>query len=479
MSSIADQCALLQQIVTVEANQLARETGCIKRQRKFTGTALFVGLVFSWLTTPDSTLATIVQNLGWVALQVSIPGLFYRFTEELALFLERMLHRLVTAPWQEGIAVEGALLRRFNGVFVEDSSTVPLPDAFQKRWRGCGGSRGTSGSALKVFVRWNLTTGEMQGPLLSHGRTTDTRSPLSLEQLPAGCLYVADLGFYSLKRLLALHGRSKRERRFFLTRHQPGVGLWTRSGHRLSLRALVPKQVGQRVEISARLGRQGGIWVRVLMERVPKAVGDERRERIKEAAADHGREAGEEVLRLADWTIVLTNASRDRLRFEEVLVLMRARWQIERLFRLWKEYGQIDEWRSKQPWRILCEIYAKLSAMVIQQWLTTQGCWDDPHRSLIKAAQVVRREANRLAVAIRRGNLAEEVLDVLGNMHSGCQHNRRRARPSTAQLLEDPSLLRWPDRPAEQITPVKKRTYLGKRWPAGKGWNATRIREYS
>ncbi len=461
MKSIADQCALLQQIVTVEANQLARETGCIKRQRKFTGTALFVGLVFSWLNTPDRTLATIVQNLGWVALQVSIPGLFYRFTEEVALFLERMLHRLVTAPWQEGMVVEGVLLRRFNGVFVEDSRTVPLPDAFQKRWRGCGGSRGTSGSALNVFVRWNLTTGEMQGPLLSHGRTNDARSPLSLEQLPAGCLYVADLGFYSLKRLLALHGRSKRERRFFLTRHQPGTGLWTRSGHRLCLRALVPTQVGQRVEVSARLGRHRGVWVRVLMERAPKEVGDERRERMKESARDHGREAGEEVLRLADWTIVLTNASRDRL------------------FRLWKEYGQIDEWRSKQPWRLLCEIYAKLSAMVIQQWLTTQGCWDDPHRSLVKAAQVVRREANRLAVAIRRGNLAEEVQDVLGNMQSGCQHNRRRARPSTAQLLEDPSLFHWPDRPAEQPPPVKKRTYLGKRWPAGKGWNATRVREYA
>jgi len=479
MKSIADQCALLQQIVTVEANQLARETGCIKRQRKFTGTTLFVGLVMSWLNTPDSTLATIVQNLGWVALQVSIPGLFYRFTEELALFLERMLQRLVAAPWQEGIAVETKLLERFNGVFVEDSSTVHLPTALGGRWRGCGGSQGTSGSALKVFVRWNLTTGEMQGPLLSHGRTNDTRSPLSLEQLPAGCLYVADLGFYSLKRLLALHGGSKQERRFFLTRHQPGTVLWTRRGHRLRLQEVLPKQVGQRVEIVAQLGQRAGMRVRVLIERVPKEVGDQRREQIKEAAADHGREAGEEVLRLADWTIVLTNASRARLSFEEALVLLRARWQIERLFRLWKEYGQIDEWRSTQPWRILCEIYAKLSAMVIQQWLTTQGCWHDPHRSLVKAAQVVRREANRLAVAIRRGNLAEEVQDVLGNMQSGCQHNRRRARPSTAQLLEDPSLFHWPDRPVEQAPPVKKRSYLGKRWPAGKGWNATRVRDYA
>jgi len=36
---------------------------------------------------------------------------------------------------------------------------------------------------------------------------------------------------------------------------------------------------------------------------------------------------------------------------------------------LWKEHGQIDEWRSKKPWRILCEFYGKLAAMLIQQWL--------------------------------------------------------------------------------------------------------------
>ncbi len=57
----------------------------------------------------------------------------------------------------------------------------------------------------------------------------------------------------------------------------------------------------------------------------------------------------------------------------EVLVLLRLRWQNKRLFRLWKEDGHIDDWRSKKPWRILCEVYGKLSAMLIQQWLIHEG----------------------------------------------------------------------------------------------------------
>jgi hypothetical protein len=144
-----------------------------------------------------------------------------------------------------------------------------------------------------------------------------------------------------------------------------------------------------------------------------------------------GRTPDEEVLFLADWTIVLTNVPRRRLTTEQVLVILRLRWQIERLFRLWKEHGYIDQWRSKKLWRILCEVYAKLAAMVLQNWLIQLGCWQDPHRSLFKAAQVVRREANRLMVALYKGGLEEEVRDILRCMRSGCRLNTRKQAPNT------------------------------------------------
>ena len=115
------------------------------------------------------------------------------------------------------------------------------------------------------------------------------------------------------------------------------------------------------------------------------------------------------------------------------------------MFRLWKEHGSIDQWRSKKPWRILSELYAKLAAMVIQQWLIQLGCWHDPHRSLFKAAQVVRREANRLMVALYKGGLEEEVRDILRCMRSGCRLNTRKQAPNTSQFLLGTPLV-WPQR---------------------------------
>ncbi|MBA2714107.1 MAG: transposase [Rubrobacteraceae bacterium] len=42
--------------------------------------------------------------------------------------------------------------------------------------------------------------------------------------------------------------------------------------------------------------------------------------------------------------------------------MMRARWQIERLFDLWKQHGHLDKTRSEKPLRVLCEV-------------STRSCW--------------------------------------------------------------------------------------------------------
>jgi hypothetical protein len=218
-------------------------------------------------------------------------------------------------------------------------------------------------------------------------------------------------------------------------RLQYGTGLYTRSGHQIELRGLLPQEEGEAREIGVLLGKQTKLPVRLIMVRVSQEVATQRRERIRETAQAHGREPCEEVLYLAGWTLVVTNVARARLSLPQALVLLRLRWQIERLFRLWKEQGQIDEWRSKKPWRILCEVYGKLAAMLIQQWLIGQGCWQDPWHSLVKAAAVVRREANRIMVALYEGGLQHTLRSIVRCMRSGCRIERRLSRPSTAQLL--------------------------------------------
>jgi len=58
MTSVSHVESSLKHILEERANILARETGCIKRQRKFSGADLLQTLVFGWLSHPDASLET-------------------------------------------------------------------------------------------------------------------------------------------------------------------------------------------------------------------------------------------------------------------------------------------------------------------------------------------------------------------------------------------------------------------------------------
>ncbi|MGH2616231.1 MAG: IS4 family transposase, partial [Thermomicrobiales bacterium] len=122
-------------------------------------------------------------------------------------------------------------------------------------------------------------------------------------------------------------------------------------------------------------------------------------------------------------------------------VLGRARWQIALPCKLWPSGGRLDEGRSRDPWRVLCEVYAKLIALLIQHWLLLLGCWEHPARSLVRAAQTVREHAVCLLRALGQpARLVEELAALARCLRIGCRIATRKTHPSAFQLWLDPSL---------------------------------------
>lgn len=442
MSSITQIVEAYQQLLNEEVYKIAKETGAVKRQREHgLDAATFVqSTIFGFWQEPDLRSSGLVQVAQRREVSVTESAISQRYTKESAEMFQSVLQKLAEMTI-ELEKVDTPLLKQFTAVIVEDSSTVSLPPGLSEVWKGCGGQHCIEHAAVKLFVWWNVLTGVVKGPFLCDGRTSDYESPLQKKELPAGSLYLADLGFFSKKALGTIINGLKEElgregRRYVVTRLKSSTALYTRSGHRFHLRGVLPAQVGQVRELGVLLYKER-LPMRMIMVRVPEEVALERQERIRRAAKRHEHEVSEEALYLANWTIVLTNLPRTRADYAQVLVLLRLRWQIERLFRLWKADGKIDEWRTKKPYRILCEFYAKLCAMIMQSALLAEGCWSDPYRSIVKAAQAIRREVNRIMVAFYEGGLEKTILSVLRCMHSGCRIDHRAAHPSTAQLLAD------------------------------------------
>jgi hypothetical protein len=440
MTSVAYVEEQLQEVLENRANVLARETGCIVRQRKLDGARIVQTLLFGFQQHPHASLEQLASTAQVRAVSVSDTAIDKRFSEACARFLHAVLEEMSSVVVQAAQAVPLKLLKRFSAVVCEDSSTIVLPDELADLWQGCGGNQAHTAAAVKVQTRWDLTRGRLWGPKLSAGRQADRSSPLGTEQLAANSLYIADLGYFSVARFV----ERRKAGSYTLSRLQGHTALFTPQGEALCLEFVLPKQVGQLKELSVLVGSRQRHPMRLLLLRVPKAVGDKRRKDLLEDARRRGQTVSEETLYLADWTILVTDVPAKLLRFEEALVLLRERWQMELLYKLWKQQAQVDEWHTADRWRKLCELYAKLLAVTLQHWLIVLFAWHDPQRSLVKLAQVVRDTGWTLMEALAgRRSMRSAMRLIQQRMQSGCQMNTRRKHPNSAQLLEAQTV-EWP-----------------------------------
>lgn len=432
MTSVPHLADTMQTLLTITADTLARATGFTRRRSPLTGARFAQALVFGWLANPEASLEELSQSAATGGTPVTPQALDQRFTPTAAAYLQQVLGTAVqTLVASDPVAVP--LLQRCAGVYLLDSSTVVLPDALAEVWPGCGGATMThTQAALKLQVRLDLTTGTLGGPFLQAGRANDGSAPIQTLPLPRGALRLADLGYFNLDLLQHLSGQGV----YWLARLEARSVLFDPQGRRWSITPLLTAHHTPTVDLPIQVGVADRLPARLLAVRVPQAVADERRRKLRTEARRKGTMPSAARLAMADWTVFITNASSELLSLDAALVLGRARWHIELLFKLWKSHGRIDESRSANPWRVLCEVYAKLLAMVVQHWLFLVSCWRYPARSLRKAAQPVQKHALHLASSFDGpARLQTAIATIQRCLASGCRINKRKARPHTYQLL--------------------------------------------
>jgi hypothetical protein len=424
----------MQTLLTTTTETVAATLHYAKRpdRAKFTPSTLVQTLVYGWLAQPGATVEQLAQMAARLGVEVSAQAIDQRFTTITA----TLLHHVLTASIQQLVAADPVtipILQRFTGIRVHDSTTIGLPDTLSSTWLGCGNDTGRGTAGLKCGVQLDLLTGTLCELNLVDGRASDHRLPLQHAPLPAGSLRLADLGFYDLDVFAALDAAGA----YWLSRLQTNSRI-TLPGHREQSLLAVLEGLGPVTawESPVLVGKGGRLAVRLLVQRVPQEVADERRRRIRVAAKEKGRTPAKAALALADWNALITNVPEELLSLEEAMVVMRLRWQIELLFKLWKSHGFVDEWRTEKPARILCEVYAKLVALIFQHWMLLASGWANPERSLVKAAQVVRSYAGELASTHRHPDQFVRVMTAMGRViQRMARMNKRKKLPSTAQRL--------------------------------------------
>jgi hypothetical protein len=439
MEIVTQVTELLQGLLGEPMGVLARETGCVERERKFSGSTLLSTLVLTVLQNPRPKPRDYQTTAAQLGVDVTENAISQRFTPGLVKFLgealQRVLGHVLTAD-----APSTKLLDLFPQVVIGDSTTVSLPDEYAEQFPGCGGAYGSGKAALKIQVSWDLRHGRLH-VLLEPGRASDAKSPITEIPLPPGSLSIFDLGYFSVERF----ARVERARGYWLSRLQHGTTVCDVAGKPLALQKFLAKHAKHGVvDVRVQIG-ENRLPCRLVAVRVTPEIASRRRQKIREKARDHGREPSQEYLELQQWTIFVSNCPERLLKWKEVVVLYRARWQIERLFKLWKSYNHLaDRDEGAAAHRQVAMVYVRLIAVIIQHGILLMTVWLDSRRSLWRAAASLRTWMGQLIAVI---DDAAKVQRVLGrqrqSLAKSARVNSRRKHPSCSQLLNNPELLEY------------------------------------
>ncbi len=406
MITVPRMASVLRTVFEKEAPILARQMGVIQRNRKVNGTSLLLLFVLGWLHQPKAGSSALARFAGTLGVTISKQGIEEHWTFKTADWLYEVLLRavqcLITAK-----AVTIPLLQRFRGVYIEDGSSISLPDGLERYWRGCRGgnrqSRGTQ-AGVKLTLRVDMAQGTLHGPLLQDGRSHESKSLLQQIPMVKGALWIADLGYFALVRLAQLSKAGV----YFLMPLKDGVVTWV-EGKRVDVLSVLQAQGqegDQEYELILGAGKQ--VPCRLFARRATEAQVKRRHAQQDAYAHKHATQVTQRQREWACWILLISNVPASLLTLSEAFVLLRVRWQIELVWKLWKMQGQVDEWQTKNEGRILCEVYAKLLAVLLQHWLMLLTCWDDPHRSSIGISEMVRDQVVVLAHGFcRRLSLAQ------------------------------------------------------------------------
>lgn len=439
MEMVARTAVVLQGLLTTVAEEVGQACGLIQRQREFTASSLVATFVLGFLRHPKprwDQLALVARERG---ANVTPQAVEQRVTPALRDTLEGVWRKAIEQVVSSEARAQ-PLLQRFTHVLIGDSTTIPLSDSLANEFPGCGGSHGGGRAAAKWQVIWDCVSGSLWRMSWESGRQSDSTSVILDETPPAGSLSIFDLGYFSLERFRAwqnagAHWISRGISDLLVT-----VDGQTHDLHEW-LDAQPPGVIDQWVEVGATRLR-----CRVIALRAPEEVVVRRRQKAHDKAAKKGRQPTARHLATCTWTVFLTSCPDEWLTWEEVVVLYRVRWQIELLFKLWKSHNLLAEHRSDDPVRQLVELYARMTAIVIQHWLVLTTVWNDPRLSLTKATRLIRDELPQLIPIVTQfPDLIELLTRWRTQLPRLARLDQRIRKPNNPQLLANPTLLNFND----------------------------------
>jgi hypothetical protein len=440
MDTIAQIGLALKNVFGECAEKANQEHRVIQRKRKFSVCSFAKTFVLAMVQHPDASYEDIATMAAICDTDVTKQAVEKRFTRTASEFFQSLFRHSVKQVVRSDQEL-APLLERFTDTVTMDSSTIMLPDSQADQFQGRGGSHGFGKSALKLQTELSLRTGQLNAVDIEQGRESDMACQRQTIERPAGTLRLTDLGYFSIAVFASIAAAGS----YFLSRIQWPTIVWQEGVRMGNVIDFLNRQKLNLVDQWIEIGTADRLTCRLIAWRVPESIAGSRRRKLYQTAKKRGRTVSSEALKSCDWMFLVTNLPLDKLAVNEAIVLYRARWQIELLFKRWKSVGLIGNLHGKNDTEQMVRLWAKLSAALIQHWLTVLSGWRvGGELSFLRIAKTVTKIAEAIAFALSAPEVGQELENVLKRfykMTSLSTRRDKRKKIGTLELLQNPEKL--------------------------------------
>ncbi len=337
---------------------LAQATGFVQRESKLQGLDFFLLCVFAHQKSPTMSLDGLCGELISNNVMISKQSLQDRFNERSVEFM----HQLVGEVLSKKLTTQQAVIRtNFSRIIIGDSTVFQLPEAFEWKYRGSGG--GASSSAIKIQYQFDLLTHEIVAIVNQEGTRPDCK--FQPEDLQANDLRLEDLGYYKLDRLKQIDQAGA----FFVSRFKFGINAFVEKPkyyEEIDFSKIIRTlKVNQIKSMQVYLGDKEMFPVRLIIEKVPKKIADEKRRKLKTDKQIKRKNLSQERLAFCDMNVYITNTDEQQLPAEKVKQCYGLRWQIEIIFKAWKSIFHLDHVKPMRIERFECLHYGRLILIIL------------------------------------------------------------------------------------------------------------------
>ena len=381
---------LFECICPERVDEIAKETGFIKRKRLFTAND-FLSLLFQIHgNLVDCSLQELCTKiLMKQEIAVSRTAIDKKFTSEAVVFLQRIIQELML----EQQLLHPSVLNLsddwpFTSIRVLDASFVSVPDHLKAR--ACK----TRQTSAKIQFELNILTGESTFLCVDLDNVNDVR--MGARRVPfieEHELCLQDLGYFSFDQFEKI----EENKGFFITKlrsdvyvalknpfpsfHPNGEVVQSSLYHRVDLVALCKNLApGEYLELEGvHFGRDAHFPARCILFSHDESQKEQKIQRIQRRTVQSGKKPKQVVQDLAGITVCMTNLP-ESISASQVIELYRLRWQVELIFKVWKSYLEIDHFKLMKQERWLCHLYGTLLVLLISQLIAYQlrnAIWEE------------------------------------------------------------------------------------------------------